>query len=185
MSGPELFNSVKPRSSVDYLLRTQHQNSVVLVQVADQKANILIGLAAVVLTIILTRYKLDQIPVALAVFAMSLLVAAGVSLLTLLPRLGGRKPVPDTSYKRVLNFNSAASLSCEDYMKTMASILKSDDAVYFHQANELHEISRILYKKYHYLKISYLIVAAGILSTGFLLLISFDFPALLAEITSR
>lgn len=178
MLGPEVFNNVKPRSSVDYLLRTQHQNSVLLVQVADQKANILIGLAAVVLTIILTRYELDQIPLALAVFALSLLTAAGVSLLTLLPRLGGQKSVLDSAHKRVLNFNSAASLPKAEYLGTMAIILETDDSVYFHQASELHEISRILHKKYHYLKISYLIVAIGILITGLLFILSIDFSAL-------
>ena len=174
MADPKLFRDVKQRSSVDYLLRTQHQNSVLLVQIADQKANILIGLAAVVLTMILTRYELQQIPAPLAAFATSLLLAAGVSLLTLLPRMGWQRRSESNSMQRLLNFKIAATMEKHEYLGSMAGLLEHDDSVYFHQASELHDLSRILHRKYQYLKISYLLFAAGVVVTGVLLIVSLE-----------
>src|SRR5262249_11248529 len=78
-----------------YALRTVHQSQTHLVVLADQKANILIGVIAVTHTFIFT--KLDFLPNAhpmlLTLFVWALLIeAVGVyfALLTLVPRVSDR-----------------------------------------------------------------------------------------------
>jgi hypothetical protein len=166
---PELFKNVHSRPSVDYMLRTQQQNNVLLMQIADQKANILIGLTAIMLTLVMSKFSTDTLTLPIMIFSGFSVLAALFALLTLLPRI--TKVGPDESKQgnsRLLYFNYVSKLGKQDYLAQMSQILRDDDAIYDAITGDIYYQAMVLKKKYRYLRVSYLLFAFGIMLTFFL-----------------
>jgi len=68
------FSGIKPRSSVDNLLRTVQQHHVQLSVMADIKANILITISSILLTIAVARANDPQLRPALLTLAVACLI---------------------------------------------------------------------------------------------------------------
>lgn len=164
LSASDKFRSVESRSSVDYLLRTQQQNNVHLIQIADQKANILISLTAIVLTLILTRYELTQMPLSLMVLAAGLVLSALIAMITLFPRSVRKSRNSGSLDPNLLSYVDASRLSPESYCSQMALMLNDDGELYFQLTRDLHNQARILNRKYFYLRASYIALAFAVVA---------------------
>lgn len=163
MEEKELFDAVEPRNSIDYMLRTLHQNNVQLIKIADQKANILIGLTAIVLTLLLCKLGSDQLYLPLIVFGICAVGASLFALFTLLPRIGqkgGGEEISEPS--ELLLFTRISKLDRSDYLQRMDAMLKHDKYVYSALVGDIHSQGNVLARKYKFLSLSYLTLAGGI-----------------------
>ncbi|MEO0852295.1 MAG: Pycsar system effector family protein [Cyanobacteria bacterium J06648_11] len=152
------------RQSTIYLLRTAQQHHVQLSAMADRKAGILIGSSFVVLAIVLTELQRGTLPLPLMIFALFTFVAAGLSVLAVIPRLGNCRA--QENQFNTLFFGHFAHLSEGEYCDRMFNILKSEEQVYRAFIRDIYQMGKVLYeKKYRYLTYSYRTFMAGLCAT--------------------
>jgi Pycsar effector protein len=161
------FGTVRGRPVVDYVLRNVHQQLVALSSQADLKANIMITVTAILLSLSLTHLDEGRLRPSAITFAGFLLVALIFALLSVLPkfpfpgqRRRERRTPPD-----LLFFNHVAAMPQDEYVRAMAGILGSDSAAYEALVRNLHNQSTyLLQAKYRYLTMSYLAFLGGVIA---------------------
>lgn len=168
MTGEE---KIKARSSVDYLLRTTQQNLTQYSIMADQKANIILGISLLMFTVLLSLIQKSGIH-AWSISLLFFTVAAAISaLLSVNPTLKTKGPIKNPN---LLFFGHYSSLTQQDYLERMHHVIKEDASVYDTIMKDIYEHGLVLRaKKYKYLTYSYRFFIAGIIVTVTLFLAEF------------
>lgn len=164
-SAGEGFARIPERNTGDAMLRTAQQHHVALSSMADLKANILITVSSVVLTLSLGRVNDPDLRVSVLTLIVFTLIALLLAILTVLPKyrsptgLAGDALPPDFN---LLFFGHFAELSRERFLAEITRALKPDGSVYSTMANDLYSLGWYLaYRKYRYLRYSYLFFLTG------------------------
>ncbi len=153
---------IKGRVSVDQMLRTTQQHHVQLSQMADQKASLLFGIEALILTIIMRDILTMNLSYWAIVLALAILISVIFALLAVMPSI--HPPKYDPKYPDWLFFSSFAHLSQDAYMERMWKICQDDALVYEAIMHDIYNLGQVLYfKKYRFLRISYLIFLSGLI----------------------
>lgn len=160
---PAPFAGVPERGSADHLLRLVQQHHVQLSTMADTKANIIITVASIVLTLALGRLREGEMYIGLMVLAGFTLLALLLAILAVLPkyRRVGRHSGPLPREFNVLFFGHFASLDQERYLREMAAAMQPGQA-YETVVRDVYGLGAYLaHYKYPYLRLSYLFFLAG------------------------
>ena len=144
-----------------YALRTVHQSQTHLVVLADQKANILIGVIAVTHTIIFTKVEFlpNAHPMMLTLFVCALLIeVVGIwfALLTLLPRASERfHTVKIEDSPNLAFFGFFANYPANEYVEHLCGKLRNDEAARRFLATDIYQVGVVLKRKYKSLRSAY------------------------------
>lgn len=164
----EIFDDVLGRNTADYLLRTTQQHHVQVSAMADTKANIIITVSSIVLTLALGSLADGSMPLhlwAMVALTFFTLVALLLAVLAVLPKyvpvkLAPDEPLPD--YFNLLFFGHFAHLSQERYLEEMHEVLANDEKIYDTLCKDIYGIGSYLHhRKYRYLRLSYLFFLVG------------------------
>ena len=162
-----LFADIPERGTTDNLLRTAQQHHVALSSMADTKANIIITMSSIVLTVILSRLGDPVIGVAALILGTFTLLALLLAILAVLPKYRPPKLDAGGALPRGFNllfFGHFASLSRERYLDELAHVQTPDGSPYETWVNDVYSIGIYLARhKYRYLRYSYLFFLAGFL----------------------
>jgi hypothetical protein len=163
-SAAEAFSRVPERNTGDAILRTAQQHHVVLSSMADTKANIIITVSSVVLTVALGRIADASMRPAVITLAIFTLISLFFAILAVLPKHRSIKvaggPLP--GHFNLLFFGHFAELSRERFLLEVAAAMKPDGSVYETMANDLYSLGWYLaHRKYRYLRYSYMFFLAG------------------------
>ena len=157
-SGPP-FDGIKGRSSVDNLLRTVQQHHVQLSLMADMKANILITISSILLTVALARSNDAALRPALITLAVACLIALVLAIIAILPTFARRTK---QGRPNLLFFGHFADMSEPEYFDRMEEILSSDPKLYEVAVRDIHSLGVYLYrKKYRFLRFAYVALLFG------------------------
>jgi pycsar effector protein len=160
----EAFSRIPERNTGDAILRTAQQHHVVLSSMADTKANIIITVSSIVLTLALGRIGDPSLRPAVQTLAVFTLISLFFAILAVLPKHRAMK-VGEASLPSDFNllfFGHFADLSRERFLREVAATMKPDGSVYKTMANDLYSIGWYLaHRKYRYLRYSYLFFLAG------------------------
>ena len=165
-----LYAAIPERNTGDCLLRTMQQHHVQLSTMADTKANIIITMSSIVLTLVLGRLSdpmLRSASITLAVFTMLALLLA---VLAVLPKYRPLKLQGDTIPPQfnLMFFGHFAELPRERFLTEIAGALRSDGSVYETMARDTYALGYYLaHHKYRYLRLSYLFFLGGFLLACF------------------
>jgi hypothetical protein len=159
-----LFAAVPERNTGDDLLRTTQQHHVTLSAMADTKANIIITVSSIVLT--LSLGKVDQPELRLSVVTLTIftLMALLLAILAVLPkyrplRLGTTELPPNFN---VLFFGHFSELSRDRFLVEIAQTLGPKGSIYSTMAKDIYSLgSYLAHHKYRYLRYSYLSFLTG------------------------
>jgi hypothetical protein len=160
-----LFADIPERNTSDNLLRTAQQHHVQLSAMADTKANIIITVSSIVLTLTLGRANDPSLRVAVLVLSGFTLLALLLAILAVLPKyrplhLSQMAELPP--YFNLLFFGHFSELSRERFLAEVAKTLKPDGSIYAMQAADLYSLGTYLSRhKYRYLRYSYLFFLTG------------------------
>jgi hypothetical protein len=160
----EAFSRVPERNTGDVLLRTAQQHHVALSSMADTKANIIITVSSIVLTLSLGRIGDAELRPAVQTLAVFTLISLFFAILAVLPkhralRVGPGAFPPDFN---LLFFGHFAEIPRERFLREVADAMKPDGSVYETMANDLYSLGWYLaHRKYKYLRFSYLFFLAG------------------------
>jgi hypothetical protein len=152
--------------AIDHMLRGGVDTQLALTRLADMKANILITIAALVVTFTLPWYTVESLGVPVLVLDFFGIGAILFSVLASKPRVPRLKPgtvTADSSSFTVLFFGNIASLTQEEYEKQVGQLVASPEAIYKHIARNLHGMGSVLQKKYYFLNLAYISFIAGLL----------------------
>lgn len=166
-----LFAAIPERNTSDCLLRTMQQHHVSLSTMADTKANIIITISSITLTLVLGRINdpdLRHASMTLAAFTMLALLLAVLAVLPKYRPLKLREGQPIPPQFNLMFFGHFAELPRERFLHEIAGALKSDGSVYETMARDTYALGWYLaHHKYRYLRLSYLFFLGGFLLACF------------------
>jgi len=169
---PELhaiYAAIPERNTADVILRTTQQHHVALSTMADTKANIIITVSSIVLTLSLGRMGEPTLRASVLTLTGFTLAALLLAILAVLPkyrplRLKHGQPLPPQF--NLLFFGHFAELDQQRYLHEMAERLKPDGSVYLSMAKDVYSLGAYLsHHKYRYLRLSYICFLTGFIAS--------------------
>jgi hypothetical protein len=159
-----LFAHIPERNTADVILRTAQQHHVALSTMADTKANIIITVSSIVLTLTLGRVDQTELRSSVLILTVFTLLALLLAILAVLPKY---RPLRLTTTElpegfNLLFFGHFAELSRERYLAEVARKLHPGGSIYEAMANDVYSLGTYLaHHKYRYLRGSYLSFLTG------------------------
>ncbi len=158
------YAQIPERNTSDVILRTTQQHHVALSSMADTKANIIITVSSIVLTLIFGKLDQPELRTVVLVLTVFTLLALLLAILAVLPKY---RPLKLTSTELPKNFNLLffghfAELSRDRYLAEIARTLAPGGTIYEAMANDIFSLGYYLaHHKYRYLRLSYLSFLTG------------------------
>ena len=155
---------------VIYALRTVHQNQTQLVVLADQKANILIGIVAVVFTILFTKTHFltnihERLLIPFVCFLLMEVLAAFLALFVILPKKIVRPEsmkIEDVS--NPLFFGIFTKFKQDEYVTFLSDKLIDNQSARVLLITDIYQQGGVLKRKYSLLRYAYTVAAIGVAS---------------------
>jgi hypothetical protein len=164
-SNDRRFAAVPERNTGDVILRTAQQHHVQLSVMADNKANIIITVSSIVLTLVLGNMKEAALRPAMITLGSFILVALLLAVVAVLPKyrpLRLRRDDALPPFFNILFFGHFSELPRERFLAEMSQRMKADGSVYETMAADLYSLGVYLSRhKYFYLRLSYLFFLGG------------------------
>lgn len=155
---------------VETMFRTTYRTHVNLSSIADNKANIMLSINAIVISIVVSTLlpKLFDNPklfiptiILLTVCLLSIIFAT----LSTRPKITeGKSTIEDIKQKRsnLLFFGNFYNMKLEEFHWGMTEMIKDPDFVYSSMTRDLYFLGIVLAKKYRYLRICYSVFMFGL-----------------------
>ncbi len=160
----------EPRQQLDHMLRETRLHLISFSRMADTKANILLSISSVLLSISLTQVANPRFTVSITVLVGFLLVTTFLALMTVIPKLSGFRhkkfSVHDPDYSPLF-FGNYVDVPYEEYARDLEEIMNDSDRTYEIMIREIYYSGvYLLNEKYRYIRYGYMFFFAGlILST--------------------
>ncbi|GGI67089.1 hypothetical protein GCM10007973_00270 [Polymorphobacter multimanifer] len=151
-----------------YMLRTIQQQHMTLSAMADQKANMLLGVASVMLALVVRNGTLVNLQPPLLILTLTAFLAALCCMLAVVPAFGKSPTKVEAPgfQPNMLFFGVFADLDEADFQARMRTIMATDEQIYEAMLRDVHQQGLVLKrKKYRYLGYAYRIFIVGIVLT--------------------
>jgi hypothetical protein len=161
----------EPRQQLDHMLRETRMHLISFSRMADTKANILLSISSVLLSISLTQAADPRFTASIVVLVSFLLVTIFLALMTVIPKLQSFRhkkfTIHDPNYSPLF-FGNYVDISYEEYARDMEEIMNDSDRTYEIMVREIYYSGvYLLNSKYRYIRYGYMFFFAGlILSTA-------------------
>lgn len=173
----------RPERGIETLYRVTLRNHIKLSDIADTKANILLSVSAIMLSIALTTLfpKLDKADNAFLILPTMLFVLTAVismvfAILSTRPKVtSGEFTSEDVKNRKVnlLFFGNFYKLPLKEFEDGISEIIKDRDYLYSSLTKDLYYLGIVLEKKYRLLRVTYTIFMFGIVISVIAFIISF------------
>ena len=165
----EKEKTLKPDRGIETMFRTTSQNHLMLSQMADNKANILITINSIILSVVVSVLirKLEENSALIIPTIMLVAVCLATTVFAILatrPNVSsGRFTREDITNKRtnLLFFGNFHSMKIEDYEWSMKEMMKDADYLYGSLIKDIYYLGIVLGRKYKFLRIAYNIFMFG------------------------
>jgi len=155
------------------MFKTALRNHVDLSSIADKKANTLISVNAIIISIVLSALfpKLDSNPFMFypgVTILISCFLTILLAILSTIPNISrgsiGKDQVM-AEKGNLLFFGNFYKMKLEDYEWSVNQLMKSKDYIYNSMTRDLYFLGKVLNKKYMLLRWSYYVFILGLLSS--------------------
>ncbi len=156
---------------VETMYRTTYRTHVNLSSIADNKANIMLSINAIIISIVVTNLvpRFDDEPwvvLPTAILLVVCLAALVFAILATRPKVTeGRVTRADIEAKRsnLLFFGNFYNMEMKDFHWGMMEMIKDSDFLYSSMTRDLYFLGVVLAKKYRFLRICYSIFMYGLI----------------------
>ena len=179
------FKSESPDRSVQTLYRVTLKNHLKLSDIADTKANILLSVNAIIISLVLANLipKLDNpsntyLIYPTVIFVIFSVISMVLSILATRPNItSGEFTHQDVKDRKVnlLFFGNFHKMKLADYEWALSELVKDKDYVYSTLTKDLYYLGLVLEKKYRILRVTYNIFMIGMIITVIAFGIAFRF----------
>jgi hypothetical protein len=169
----EPFEAIEPRSALDYALRTVQQSQVQFSLMADAKANIMLTVCSIVISVSLTQLDRPEVLRPLLTLDFFTTLSLIAALLCVMP--SNRRPPrrADGSVDRrgesfnPLFFMHFRHLSLEEFEHELEACLSSPGHLYRSLAKDIYASGTVLAaSKYRLMRVSYIAFLTGLFAAG-------------------
>jgi predicted metal-dependent HD superfamily phosphohydrolase len=165
----EKEKTLKPDRGIETMFRTTSHNHLMLSQMADNKANILITINSIILSIVVSVLirKLEENPGLVVPTIMLVAVCLTTTVFAILstrPTVTiGKFTREDIKSKRtnLLFFGNFYRMKVEEYEWSMKEMMKDADYLYGSLIKDIYYLGAVLGKKYRFLRMAYNIFMFG------------------------
>ena len=159
----------KPERGIETVFRTTSHNHIMLSEMADNKANILITINSIILSIIVSVLirKLEENP---ALLIPTLMLVSVCLATTVFAILSTRPTVNEGTFTRedihskrtnLLFFGNFLGMRMEDYEWGMKEMMNDPDYLYGSLIKDIYFLGKVLGRKYKFLRIAYNVFMYG------------------------
>jgi len=173
-----------PERGIETMFRVTLKNHITLSDIADTKANILLSVNAIIISMALSNLipKLDNpsnqyLIVPTVIFVIFSLVSMALSVLATRPNVtSGKFTKKDVEDKKVnlLFFGNFHKVKLDEFEWAMGEMMKDRDYLYSSMKKDLYFLGLVLHKKYKILRLTYSIFLIGIIVSVIAFAISFQ-----------
>lgn len=183
----QALENKKPTRGIETMFRITSKNHLTLSGMADNKANIMISINSIILSILVTVLirKFEEFPNLI----LPTLILVGVSLTAIVFAILATRPNvssgtftrEDIENKRtnLLFFGNFHGMQLKDYLWGMKEMMKDGDYLYGSLIKDIFFLGIVLGKKYRMLRISYTVFMFGFVIAILTFLLAIAFPELL------
>ena len=160
----------KPDKGIETMFRVALRNHLNLSRIADSKANTLISVNGIIISIVLSTLfpKLDNnayllIPALMLVICSVTTII--ISIISTIPRTThGLMTRDEVSNKRgnLIFFGNFHNMQQDDFEWGVNELMQDKDYLYKSLTRDLYHLGRVLNKKYNYLRLGYITFVAGL-----------------------
>lgn len=157
----------EPRQQLDHMLRETRLHLVSFSQMADTKANILLSISSVLLSISFTKVSDPRFTGALVVLVGFLLVTIFLALMTVIPKFQNtrrkKRSVDDPTYNPFY-FGDYMDIPYDEYARNLEDIMNDSNRAYEIMVREIYYSGVYLVKnKYKYIRYGYMFFFTGLI----------------------
>ena len=170
-------NKKKQSQGIQTVFRVTARTQVNLIRIADYKANMIMGINAMIITVlvgIVSRgliFSTENIEaemyliIPIVLIILTALITLVYAIRAVKPRLinfNKVKVVPEQKTS-ILFFEEIWHLSTEEYISKMENLLKSPQDIYQNMIIDIHSQAKVLHRKYEMLSYAYTIFMVGLI----------------------
>ena len=174
-----------PSSAIQTFFRTNYRNHINLSMIADNKANIMISVNAILISVLISLLTYKNItetnPMVLMpviiflVINMISLVFAVLSIRPKVTSLNNETTSPEIVKQNIIFFGNFVNLELEKYEEAVDAMFRDGELLYGNMVRDLYFLGKVLDKKYRYLTIAYNTFMVGFVTTVITFLIAILF----------
>jgi predicted metal-dependent HD superfamily phosphohydrolase len=159
----------KPDRGIETMFRTTSTNHIMLSEMADNKANILITINSIILSVVVSVLvrKLEENPKLIGPTILLVVVCLATTVFAILatrPNVTtGKFTRDDIKNKRtnLLFFGNFHGMQVDDYEWSMKEMMKDSDYLYGSMIKDVYYLGKVLGRKYRRLRVAYNIFMFG------------------------
>jgi len=162
-----------PERGIETMFRVTLKNHITLSNIADTKANILLSVNAIIVSLVLSNLvsKLDNpsneyLIWPTEIFVLFTVISIILSILATRPNVtSGKFTKEDVANKKVnlLFFGNFHKMSLQDFEWAMGEMMKDRDYLYSSMKKDLYFLGKVLDRKYKILRLTYAVFMIGII----------------------
>jgi HD superfamily phosphodiesterase len=168
---------------IQTMLRLTSENHMRLSEMADNKANILISVNAIIISVILSvlirKIEVDKhLAIPTFIFLASALTTIVVSILATRPKITNGNFTREDILNRKTNllfFGNFFKSELEEYKWGMSTMMKDPEYLYGALVDDIYFLGKVLGRKYRLVRLAYGIFMVGILVSAFAFIIAITF----------
>lgn len=174
-----------PERGVDTMFRVTLRNHITLSDIADTKANILLSVNAIIVSLVLSNLlpKLDNpsntyLVYPTVIFVLFTVITMILSVLATRPNVtGGKFTKEDVENKKVnlLFFGNFHKMKLNEFEWAIEQLTKDKDYLYGSMTKDLYFLGKVLDRKYKILRVTYTFFIIGIVLSLIAFSIAFQF----------
>lgn len=155
--------------------RTNYRNHINLSAIADNKANIMISVNAILVSVLITFLSYrnigensPQILVPVVIFLVTGMASLIFAVLSARPKVTKLNPPgqqPADAKQNLVFFGNFVHLDLDQYEAAMDELFQDTSLLYGNMVRDLYHLGKVLDKKYRFLSISYNIFMVGFIAT--------------------
>ena len=168
----------KPQSQgIQTLFRVTSRTQVSLIRIADNKANMIMGINAMIITVLIgiisrglifstSNFEAEMyLIIPLVLIILTALLTLVYAIRAVKPRLLSFNKIKIDPNKKssLLFFEHVWHLSTEEYLDKMENLIKSPEHIYQNMIIDIHSQAKVLHRKYELLGYSYTIFMFGLI----------------------
>jgi hypothetical protein len=166
---------------VETMFRTSYQTHNDLSALADNKANIMISINGIVISILIASMApgLGDSPWTMlptAVLLLGCLTSLVFAVLAARPRVSRTAVTPEDARSgkaNILFFGNFVGLEPGDYVEGIQTLMREPDRIYLNMARDIFSLGSVLDRKFRLLRVSYTAFMVGLVAGVLLLLVSY------------
>jgi len=180
-----------PERGIETMFRVALRNHITLSDIADTKANILLSVNAIIISLVISNLisKLDNpsngyLILPTAIFALFTVVSIVLSVLATRPNVTrGKFTKEDVANKKVnlLFFGNFHKMKLDEFEWAMSEMMQDRDYLYGSLTKDLYFLGLVLNRKYKLLRITYTVFMVGIIVSVIAFVLAFQISGIEAR----